>query len=192
MSVLSFSQASGDLSRPRTTTTNPSFPASSRPCSALYYVGSISHKLTFLGTSVREFSHRVKRLLLCRAAKCGSRSSAASAVASGVRSRAAPAAEAAVLRGAAVASPKLFAVDRWSKKHLSLTFPVFPLFSQTPLLAVPDGSGARQRREGDQENQVLLSALPALSQVAAGLPATGRRPGGEELPPAQLGLPELP
>lgn len=94
--------------------------------------------------------------------------------------------------GAAVASPKLFAVDRWSKKRLSLTFPVFPLFSQTPLLAVPDGSGARQRREGDQENQVLLSALPALPQVAAGLPATGRRPGGEELPPAQLGLPELP
>lgn len=96
--------------------------------------------------------------------------------------------------GAAVASTKLFAVDRRTKKHLSLTFCGFPppLFSQTPLLAVPDGSGARQRREGDQDNQVLLPALPALSQVAAGLPAAGRRPGGEELPPAQLGLPELP
>lgn len=62
---------------------------------------------------------------------------------------------------------------------------------QTPLLTVPDGSGAQQGRERDPENQVLLLPLPVLRQVAAGLSATGGRPGGDKLSAAQLSLPEL-
>lgn len=81
----------------------------------------------------------------------------------------------------------------WSFIDWSRNVSSFILFSlQTLLLTVPDSPGARQRRERDPHDQVLLSPLPVLCQVAAGLPADGGRPGGEKLSVAQLGLPELP